>query len=176
MSTNAWKTASAPRSSVAKSGVARFHAARCRKEWKKTSIEIRKLARLVRDRASLRREKPATCVSFRRQLQSHLSGLATTSHPAACHRQPFRERGPRGTGGATGASLIVRPSPRLLEAPRTAQLRLSKAEADATCEHQRNRAGEAILVPRMNLRAASVCFEIQFRIQWTGSKRWRKGE
>jgi len=32
-----------------------------------------------------------------------------------------------------------------LEAPLTAQLRLSEAEADATCEHQRNRAGEAVL-------------------------------
>ena len=38
------------------------------------------------------------------------------------------------------------PSPRPLEAPLTAQLRLSEAEADATCEHQRNRAGEAVLV------------------------------
>jgi hypothetical protein len=41
--------------------------------------------------------------------------------------------------------LIFRPSPRPLEAPLTAQLRLSEAEADATCEHQRNRAGEAVL-------------------------------
>jgi hypothetical protein len=55
---------------------------------------------------------------------------------------------------ASGASLIVRPSPRPLEAPLTAQLRLSRAEADATCEHQRNRAGEAVLAPGMNLRAA----------------------
>jgi hypothetical protein len=42
--------------------------------------------------------------------------------------------------------LIFRPSPRPLEAPLTAQLRLSEAEADATCEYQRNRAGEAVLV------------------------------
>jgi hypothetical protein len=47
---------------------------------------------------------------------------------------------------ASSASLIFRPSPRPLEAPLTAQLRLSEAEADATCEHQRNRAGEAVLV------------------------------
>ena len=53
---------------------------------------------------------------------------------------------------ASGASLIVRPSGRPLEAPLTAQLRLSKAEADATYEHQRNRAGEAVLVLIMNLR------------------------
>jgi hypothetical protein len=37
-------------------------------------------------------------------------------------------------------------SPRPLEAPLTAQLRLSEAEADATCEHQPNRPGEAVLV------------------------------
>lgn len=47
---------------------------------------------------------------------------------------------------ASSASLIFRPSPRPLEAPLTAQLRLSEAEADATCEYQRNRAGEAVLV------------------------------
>ena len=47
---------------------------------------------------------------------------------------------------ASSASLIFRPSPRPLEAPLTAQLRLSEAEADATCEHQRNPAGEAVLV------------------------------
>jgi hypothetical protein len=47
---------------------------------------------------------------------------------------------------ASSASLIFRPSPRPLEAPLTARLRLSEAEADATCEHQRNRAGEAVLV------------------------------
>jgi hypothetical protein len=46
---------------------------------------------------------------------------------------------------ASSASLIFRPSPRSLEAPLTAQLRLSEAEADATCERQRNRAGEAVL-------------------------------
>jgi hypothetical protein len=49
--------------------------------------------------------------------------------------------------------LIFRPSPRPLEAPLTAQLRLSEAEADATCEHQRNRAGEAVLVLGSNLGA-----------------------
>ena len=47
---------------------------------------------------------------------------------------------------ASSASLIFRPSPRPLEAPLTAQLRLSEAEADATCEHQRSRAGKAVLV------------------------------
>ena len=47
---------------------------------------------------------------------------------------------------ASSASLIFRPSPRPLEAPLTAQLGLSEAEADATCEHQRNRAGEAVLL------------------------------
>src|ERR1039457_914999 len=47
---------------------------------------------------------------------------------------------------ASSASLIFRPSPRPLEAPLTAQLRLSEAEGDATCEPQRNRAGEAVLV------------------------------
>jgi len=46
---------------------------------------------------------------------------------------------------ASSASLIFRPS-RPLEAPLTAQLRLSEAEADATGELQRNRAGEAVLV------------------------------
>jgi hypothetical protein len=86
--------------------------------------------------------------------------------------QPFRERGQLALGAsstrfaltrpaksstystfsrASGASLIVRPSPWRLEAPLTAQLRLSKAEADPTCEHQRNRAGEAVLVLEMNL-------------------------
>ena len=47
---------------------------------------------------------------------------------------------------ASSASLIFRPSPRPLEAPLTAQLSLSEAEADATCEHRHNRAGEAVLV------------------------------
>jgi hypothetical protein len=46
----------------------------------------------------------------------------------------------------TRASLIFRPSPRPLAALLTAQLRLSEAEADATCEHQGDRAGEAVLV------------------------------
>jgi hypothetical protein len=40
-----------------------------------------------------------------------------------------------------------------LEALPTAQLRLSKAEADATCEHQSNRADEAVLVIRTNVQA-----------------------
>ena len=52
---------------------------------------------------------------------------------------------------AIGASLIVRPSPWPRETPLSAQLRLSKAEADATCEHQCNRAGEAVLVLKMKL-------------------------
>ena len=52
-----------------------------------------------------------------------------------------------------GFDLIVRPSPRPLEAPLTAQLRLSRAVADPTCEHHRNRAGEVVLVLGMNLRA-----------------------
>jgi hypothetical protein len=108
--------------------------------------------------------------------------------------QPFRERGHHGAGAnstrfaltrpakssicstvsrASSASLIFRPS-RPLEAPLTAQLRLSEAEADATCEHQRNRAGEAVLVG-LNL-GASICVEIQCRIpyvmrEWTGSRR-----
>jgi hypothetical protein len=51
-----------------------------------------------------------------------------------------------------------------LEALLTAQLRLSKAEADATCEHQPNRAGEAVL-PGLNL-GAGICFETQFRISY----------
>jgi hypothetical protein len=76
---------------------------------------------------------------------------------------------------ASSASLIFRPSPWPLEAPRTAQLRLSEAEADATCEHQRNRAGEAVLVG-LNFGVGSICFEIQFRIpyvmrEWTASRR-----
>ena len=99
--------------------------------------------------------------------------------------QTFREIGQRGAGAnstrfalthpaksstcspasrASSASLIFRPSPRPLEAPLTAQLRLSKAEADATCEHQRNRAGEAVL-PGLNL-GAGICFETQFRIPY----------
>jgi hypothetical protein len=99
--------------------------------------------------------------------------------------QTFRERGQRGAGAnstrfalthpaksstcspasrASSASLIFRPSPRPLEAPLAAQLRLSKAEADATCEHQRNRAGEAVL-PGLNL-GAGICFETQFRIPY----------
>jgi len=74
---------------------------------------------------------------------------------------------------ASSASLIFRPSPRPIEAPLTAQLRLSEAEADATCEHQRNPVGEAVLVDRNSGRAS---FEIQFRIpyvmsEWTGSRR-----
>ena len=69
----------------------------------------------------------------------------------------------------TPVSIPSRP----LEAPLTAQLRLSKAEADATCEHQRNPVGEAVLVDRNSGRAS---FEIQFRIpyvmsEWTGSGR-----
>ena len=47
---------------------------------------------------------------------------------------------------ASSASLIFYPSPRPLEAALTAQLRLSEAEADATCEHLRIRAGGAVLV------------------------------
>jgi hypothetical protein len=47
---------------------------------------------------------------------------------------------------ARAAPLIFRPSPRPLEAPFTAQLRLSEAVANATCQRQRNRAGEAVLV------------------------------
>jgi hypothetical protein len=44
------------------------------------------------------------------------------------------------------------------------QTRVSKAEADATCEHLRNRAGEAVL-PGFNL-GAGICFETQFRIPY----------
>ena len=74
---------------------------------------------------------------------------------------------------ASSAPLIFRLSPRPLEAPLTAQLRLAEAEADATCEHQRNPAGEAVLVDRNSERAT---FGIQFRIpyvmsEWTGSRR-----
>ena len=65
---------------------------------------------------------------------------------------------------ASSASLIFRPSPRPLEAPLAAQWKLSKAEADATGEHQRNRAGEAVL-PGLNL-GAGICFETQFRIPY----------
>jgi hypothetical protein len=47
----------------------------------------------------------------------------------------------------------------------------SKAGADATGEHLRNRAGEAVLVLAMTSGWASLCFEMQVRIQWTVSKR-----
>jgi hypothetical protein len=49
--------------------------------------------------------------------------------------------------------LIFRPSPRPLEAPVTVPLKLSKADADSTCEHLRDQAGEAVLVLGSNLRA-----------------------
>jgi hypothetical protein len=72
--------------------------------------------------------------------------------------------------------LDLPPSPRPLEAPVTVPLKLSKAGADSTCEQPRDQAGEAVLVLGSNLRAASICFEIQFRIpyvmrEWTGSRR-----
>ena len=67
--------------------------------------------------------------------------------------QPAKSSNCATVSRASGASLVVRPSPRPFEAPLTAQLRLSEAEADATCEYQRNRAGEAVLVLGMNLRA-----------------------
>jgi hypothetical protein len=75
--------------------------------------------------------------------ESRSPGWRPPPHPAAGHRSPFRERGQRGTGAgstrfaltrpaesstcstvsrASGASVIVRPSPRPVEAPRTAQL------------------------------------------------------
>jgi hypothetical protein len=82
---------------------------------------------------------------------------------------------------ASGASLIVRPSPRPLKAPLTAQLRLSKAEPDATCEHQRNRAGEAVLVRGTNLRAGEHLLrnssaDTMDRFQTQVSLGGRKGE
>jgi hypothetical protein len=49
--------------------------------------------------------------------------------------------------------LIFHPSPRPLEAPVAAALKLSKADAGSACEHQRNQAGEAVLVSGSNLRA-----------------------
>ena len=81
---------------------------------------------------------------------------------------------------ASSASLIFRPSPRPLEAPLPAQLRLSEAEADATCEHQRNRASEAVLVG-LNLEAGEhllrdaisdtiIGYHNLVR-EWTGSRR-----
>jgi len=83
-----------------------------------------------------------------------------------------RGRGRRVNGVATvsrasSASLIYRPSPRPLEAPLTAQLRLSEAQADATCEHQRNPVVEAVLVESKFGRAS---FEIQFRIPLCGER------
>jgi hypothetical protein len=51
--------------------------------------------------------------------------------------QPAKSSNCSTVSHASGASLIVRPSPRPLEAPLTAQLRLSRAEADPTCEHHR---------------------------------------
>jgi hypothetical protein len=54
---------------------------------------------------------------------------------------------------ASSACLIFRPSPRPLEAPVTVPLKLSKADADSTCEHLRDQAGEAVLVLGLNLRA-----------------------
>jgi hypothetical protein len=87
-------------------------------------------------------------------------------HPAADHRSDFPRERTAWCGGELHA-LRLDPSgevihlfprfsreqrvldlPSLSAAPRSAahpQLRLSKAEADATCEHQRNRAGEAVL-------------------------------
>ena len=55
-------------------------------------------------------------------------------------------------------------------------MRLSKAEADPTYEHQRSRTGEAVLVLGMNSGRESICFEIQFRIpyvvrEYSGSRR-----
>jgi hypothetical protein len=67
--------------------------------------------------------------------------------------QPAKSSNCSTVSRATGASLIVRPSPRPFAAPLTAQLRLSRGEADPTCEHHRNRAGEGVLVLGMNLRA-----------------------
>jgi hypothetical protein len=88
-------------------------------------------------------------------------------------RRLFRRRAEPGTGNffshdAAGDSqiitLIVRPSSQPLEAPLTVRLKLSKAEADITCEHPRNRAGEAVLALGMTSGWASICFEMQVRI------------
>jgi hypothetical protein len=54
---------------------------------------------------------------------------------------------------ASSACLIFRPWPRPLQTPVTLPLKLSKADADSTCEHQHNQAGEAVLVLGSNLRA-----------------------
>src|SRR5450432_2636619 len=88
--------------------------------------------------------------------------------------QTFREIGQRGAGANSTRFALTHPAksstcsprfsreqrvldlPSLSAAPRSAAHRAieaSKAEADATCEHQRNRAGEAVL-PGLNLGAA----------------------
>ncbi len=115
-------------------------------------------------RSATRNRRPPTSYSLR----ISLSRLATTSPSGSrpsfslSAREDSVARGANSTrfaltrpaksstcstvSRASSASLIFRPSPRPLEAPLTAQLRLSEAEADATCEHQRKRAGEAVLV------------------------------
>jgi len=52
----------------------------------------------------------------------------------------------RSSAGSRRSAWSSPPHHAVLETPHTAQLRLSGPEADATCEHQRNRADEAVLI------------------------------
>jgi hypothetical protein len=95
-------------------------------------------------RSATRNRHPRTSHSLRILL---FPGWRSSPHPATGHRSAFRERGQLARGAsstrfaliqpakssncstvsrASGASLIVRPPPRPLEAPLTAQLRLSR--------------------------------------------------
>ena len=120
-------------------------------------------------RSATRNRRPPASYSLR----ISLSGLAAASPSGAGHCSAFPRDTTAWCGGrvprasprpgrrsrplvppflASSASLIFRPSPRPLETPLTAHLRVPKAEAGANCEHQRNR--------------ASNCFAIQFRIPY----------
>jgi hypothetical protein len=87
------------------------------------------------------------------QLSARDDSLHGASSTRFALTQPAKSSSCSTVSRASGASLIVRPSPRPFEAPLTAQLRLSREVADPTCEHHRNRAGEGVLVPGMNVRA-----------------------
>lgn len=109
--------------------------------------QLADLALQVGDRLPTR--QPAILQSFRERGQLAQGGSSTRfalTRPAKSSTCSTASR-------ASGASLTIRPSPRPLEAPLTAQLRLPTADADATCEHQRNRADEAVLVLPMNFAA-----------------------